>query len=78
MPSPEHSLIARGFADLDRVHLTTSMEHRQDRGYDAQDPATIVHPNGLLMRVGNSGTAVERDLCAAMTREALRLYRETV
>lgn len=58
-------------ADLDRVHVTTLMEHRGDRPYDQQDPATIVHPNGTLMRVGNGPGLAACHLAAAVVRAVL-------
>lgn len=61
--------------DLDRVHLTSSMEHRGDRPYDQQDPCTIVHPNGSLIRVGNGPGLDACNLAAAVVREVLEMMR---
>lgn len=62
-------------ADLDRVHLTSSMEHRADRPYDQQDPATIVHPNGSLIRVGNGPGLDACHLAAAVVHAVLELRK---
>lgn len=48
-----------------------ALEFRGDKPYDEQTPATVLHPNGSLIRIGQRND----DLAAAVTREVLTLHR---
>ena len=43
------------------------LECRPDKAYDEQNPATVIHPNGSVMKVGQR----HDDLAAALVRAVL-------
>jgi len=46
-----------------------SLEYRADRPYDETAPATVIHPNGTLIKIGQRHDG----LAAACVREVLAL-----